>query len=90
MAHEADAAGAHPRSAQSKCKSARSMELIGCSVPEFLLWMEKQFLPGMTWENHGPVWHIDHNRRCKKFNLRGPKQQRACCHYSNMQTAVCY
>jgi hypothetical protein len=25
------------------------MELIGCSVPEFLLWMEKQFLPALYW-----------------------------------------
>lgn len=33
--------------------------IIGCSWPEFAAHIERQFLPGMTWENRA-LWHIDH------------------------------
>lgn len=32
---------------------------VGCTKAEFKLHIEKQFQPGMTWENHGK-WHLDH------------------------------
>ena len=33
---------------------------LGCSFVEFTAHIERQFSPGMTWENHGEVWEIDH------------------------------
>jgi hypothetical protein len=44
-----------------------------------------RFRPGMTWENYGPVWHVDHIKPCAKFDLTDPDQQRACFHFSNLQ-----
>ena len=70
---------------KGKRKSTSSMVLIGCSMPEFFRWIEDQFLPGMSWENYGPVWHIDHIRPCATYDLLEPDQQRACFHYTNLQ-----
>ena len=69
---------------KKKKKSSRSMELIGCSILHFMKHIEKQFVPGMTWENQGE-WHIDHMIPCASFDLEDPEQQRRCFHYTNQQ-----
>lgn len=66
-------------------KSHRTIEYIGCSFKELRSHLEKQFRPGMIWENYGPVWHVDHIRPCASFDLSDPEQQRACFHFSNLQ-----
>jgi hypothetical protein len=66
-------------------KSARTMELIGCSIAVLRDHLEHQFKPGMSWENFGPVWHIDHCRPCASFDLTDPEQQRECYNFMNMQ-----
>ena len=65
-------------------KSAGTMKLVGCSIPHLMDHLEKQFLPGMTWENYGP-WHVDHMMPCASFDLIDPEQQRRCFHYTNLQ-----
>lgn len=70
---------------QSGVKAAKTMELIGCSVLELRTHLEARFKPGMTWENYGPVWHIDHIKPCAAFNLIHPEQQRICFHWTNLQ-----
>jgi hypothetical protein len=40
-------------------KSSKSSEILGCTWAEFMLHIERQFLPGMTWQNRSE-WHIDH------------------------------
>ena len=40
-------------------KRSKSNNILGCSWPEFISHMEKQFKDGMTWQNRGE-WHIDH------------------------------
>ena len=66
-------------------KSASTMTLVGCSISHLKDHLEKQFLPGMTWENYGPVWHVDHMMPCASFDLIDPEQQRRCFHYTNLQ-----
>jgi hypothetical protein len=44
-------------------KQAKTQKLLGCSFEEFKVHIEQQFLPGMTWENHG-AWHYDHVIPC--------------------------
>lgn len=41
-------------------KSKRTIELLGCNWHEYQQHMESQFEDGMTWENYGTAWHIDH------------------------------
>ena len=40
-------------------KKSRTFEILGISYEEFSLYMERQFVDGMSWDNHGE-WHIDH------------------------------
>lgn len=71
---------------QGKSKSAKTLELIGCSVEHLRLWLTQQFQPGMTWENYGlKGWHVDHIKPCKKFDLTDPAQQRQCFNFTNLQ-----
>jgi len=65
-------------------KHGRSIDLVGCSWLELKEHIEKQFKPGMTWENRSE-WHVDHKLPCKMFDLTDPEQQRKCFHFSNLQ-----
>lgn len=40
-------------------KNGKTERILGCSWSEFVVHMEKQFLPGMSWDNRYE-WHIDH------------------------------
>ena len=66
-------------------KSSGTERLTGCSMRELKQYLESLFRPGMTWENYGPVWHIDHQTPCVRFNLSLPEQQRKCFHFTNLQ-----
>ena len=58
--------------------------LVGCSLDDLRVHIEKQFSEGMTWKNKGK-WHIDHIRPCASFDLTDPEQQKQCFHFSNLQ-----
>ena len=60
--------------------------LLGCSILEAKAHIEKQFMPGMSWDNWAhDGWHIDHIRPCASFDLTCHDQQRECFHYTNLQ-----
>ena len=40
-------------------KKSRTYKILGLQYREFKLYMERQFVKGMSWDNHGE-WHIDH------------------------------
>lgn len=46
----------------------RWQDLVGYDVKALIKHIEKQFLPGMTWENRGE-WHIDHIVPVSVFNI---------------------
>lgn len=66
-------------------KSLHTFELIGCIFEEFKVHIESQFRDGMTWDNYGPVWHIDHIIPCSSFDLTILEQQLECFNYKNQQ-----
>jgi hypothetical protein len=70
--------------ARSDRKAMPTMQLVGCTVSELRAHLERQFRPGMRWDNLG-AWHIDHIKPCAAFDLRDPEQQRACFHFTNLQ-----
>jgi len=71
---------------KSISKYRPTIKLLGCIVPELKLHLEKQFKPGMTWNNHGRYgWHIDHIVPCASFDLSDTEQQKKCFHYTNLQ-----
>lgn len=60
-------------------------KLIGCTIEQFTAHMEKQWKPGMTWENYGTRWHVDHIIPCAKFDHTIPTHVQQCWHYTNLQ-----
>ena len=69
-------------------KSGRTLELLGTTVEHLRQHLESQFLPGMSWDNHGQgegKWQIDHIVPCASFNLSEEEQQSQCCHWTNLQ-----
>jgi len=67
-------------------KSAKTIELLGCSIEFLKQHLESQFKEGMNWKNHTiNGWHIDHIYPCASFNLSKPEEQQICFHWSNLQ-----
>ena len=67
-------------------KNSKTLEILGCSLPEFKTYIESKFQPGMTWNNwtiNG--WHIDHIRPLDSFDLTKEEELAIACHYTNMQ-----
>lgn len=58
---------------------------LGCSILELKLYLEQKFHIGMTWENYGSVWHIDHIIPLAVFDLTDRRQVKKVCHWSNLQ-----
>lgn len=50
---------------------ATTERLLGYSIAELRTHIERQFLPGMSWENMGD-WHIDHIVPLASFEISGP------------------
>lgn len=66
-------------------KSAHTMELIGCSIEYFVHHIESLWMDGMSWENHGTEWEIDHINQINWFDLNDEKQQFICFNYENQR-----
>lgn len=71
------------RSAKAR-KSARTIELVGCSPAHLAAHLASKFKPGMGWHNRSK-WHIDHVLPLAAFDLANARQQRVAFHYSNLQ-----
>jgi|ERR1700674_385263 len=73
-----------------KCQGVRRREertvpLLGCTVAQAMRHIEKQFRRGMSWDNFGTVWEIDHIRPCRSFNLKQATQRAECFSFTNLQ-----
>jgi hypothetical protein len=66
-------------------KSLATYELIGCSIPDLINHIERQFASKMKWENYGKIWHIDHIIPVASFDLSKEEEQRACFHFTNLR-----
>ncbi len=69
-------------------KCQKTLEMLGCTVAEFIAFIERRWLPGMTWKNYGcrrGQWQFDHIYPCASFDLSDPSQQKKCFHFSNYQ-----
>jgi hypothetical protein len=69
-------------------KSGKSLELVGCSTAHLRAHIERQFKPGMTWQNLGigkGKWNVDHIMPCAAFDLTNPAHQKQCFHWTNLR-----
>lgn len=63
----------------------RTTEMLGCSIQEMKNHLQKQFVRGMTWENHGTHWHVDHIIPLSEFDFTNSIQAALATHYTNLQ-----
>jgi hypothetical protein len=66
-------------------KSVNTEKLLMCSWEEARNHIKSKFKPGMSWDNHGLVWEIDHIIPCSFFNLEDPVELYMCCRWQNLQ-----
>lgn len=66
-------------------KGGSAVRDLGCTVPELMVKLEAMFAPGMTWENHGSKWHVDHVKPLILFDLTVRSEFLKACHFSNLQ-----
>lgn len=65
------------------CRSISSV--IGCTGEFLKQHLASQFRNGMTLENHGRVWQIDHITPLAAFDLLDPQQLSVASHWTNLQ-----
>lgn len=65
--------------------SYNSKELIGCDIEEYWKYLKPLMKEGMTKENYGSIWHIDHIKPVSLFNLKILQEQRKAFNYKNTQ-----
>lgn len=68
-----------------KRKSAKVLDLIGCSKDDLLIHIEKQFKIGMNWNNYGSCWTLDHVKPSAQFLLLCRFHQLECFNYKNLR-----
>jgi hypothetical protein len=64
-------------------KSAKTLDLLGCTLAEFKVHIETQFYGGMSWDDMN--FHLDHIKQVCTFDLTDPEQQKQCFHYTNIR-----
>jgi hypothetical protein len=70
---------------QAVKKTKSTLKLVGCTRDQLKEHLVSRLREGMTLENYGKIWHIDHIRPCSSFDLSDKAQASACFHYSNLQ-----
>jgi hypothetical protein len=66
-------------------KGNHTFDVLGVPCDTFLNWIEFQFAEGMTWDNYGVDWHLDHILPVSKFILENETDQKICFNWSNFQ-----
>ena len=65
-------------------KRTRTHLLVGCSIEELKIYIEKKFQPGMTWDNWEQFgWHLDHI--IPLASAKTEEEMKSLCHYTNLQ-----
>lgn len=69
-------------------KGGRSWQsLVGYTLEELMAHLERQFLKGMTWDNYGSFWEIDHIIPRASFNFATTEDEgfRQCWSLTNLR-----
>jgi len=66
-------------------KTAPTAIALGCSAAHACRHLESQFAEGMTWDNYGTAWEVDHIFPIAKADLHDPAEFLAVCNWRNLQ-----
>jgi len=75
----------HIMSKVRKSPTNRHWVMIGCSELQLKRHLESRFKKGMSWDNYGKAWHVDHTLPCASFDHRSKNQRLQCWHWTNLQ-----
>jgi len=64
-------------------KGKKTERVLGCTMKEFIQHLQSQFVEGMTLENHGVVWEIDHIK--KLSSSKNEEDIIKLNHYTNLR-----
>lgn len=70
---------------KSNSRTGSAVRDLGCTIPEFKAYIEALWQAGMTWDNLGQHWQLDHIKALGLFDLKDPEQLRQAVHYTNIQ-----
>jgi hypothetical protein len=61
--------------------------LVGYTIDQLRSHLEKLLQPGMSWENYGTAWHVDHKIPLAVFNFERPNDIdfKLCWSLKNLQ-----
>jgi hypothetical protein len=67
-----------------KKNKTRQCKYLGCTNKEFGKWLEYCYEDGMSLDNHGKYWHMDHVIPVDKFDLTDADQVMLCFNWKNV------
>jgi len=67
---------------QNVNKKYTYLELLGCNLLEFELYLLDKLTDGMIFDNYGE-WEIDHIKPISLFNLHNDKELFECCNHNS-------
>lgn len=73
---------------KTKSGKAKYEKLLGCSWDLLRVWLESNFAEGMTWENYGTVWHVDHTMPCSVFDFKDEESIKSCFNWTNLAPMI--
>lgn len=68
-----------------KTKSKNTKEYIGCSFEFLSKYIQSLFEDGMSWDNKGTVWEIDHIIPVSAWDLTNDFENKCCWNYRNLR-----
>lgn len=66
-------------------KTGSAVDDLGMPIPEFRQYIADKFPLGLTWDNYGSTWHLDHIIPLASFKLSEREQFLEAAHFSNYQ-----
>ena len=66
-------------------KGKHTFDVLGVPCDTFLSWIEFQFEEGMSWNNYGTEWHLDHILPVSKFDMTNETDKKVCFSWANFQ-----
>lgn len=64
-------------------KDSPTLKVVGCSAEFLRAYIEARMKPGMTWDNYGTVWEIDHATPFASGKTK--REIERLSHYTNLQ-----
>lgn len=70
---------------KNRRRIASSVRDLGCTIEHLIQHIESQFKDGWSWENWGPVWHVDHHYPMAAANLEDKAEFLAVNNWRNLR-----